>query len=67
MEKGWKMVTYFSKRSRAEMFASLLESQHIESVSINKKGSELLIGSVEIYVREEEYDKAKVCLNDFEN
>lgn len=67
MEDGWKIVTYFDKRSRAEMFISLLESMKIQAVSINKKGSELLVGSVEVYVREEDLEKAKECLNTFEN
>ncbi len=67
MEAGWTMVTYFDKRSRADMFMSLLESVNIQAISINKKGSELLVGSVEVYVRNEDLDKAKDCLNSFEN
>ncbi|MBN2667645.1 MAG: DUF2007 domain-containing protein [Bacteroidales bacterium] len=67
MEKGWVMLTYFDHRNRADMFSALLESINIQAVAINKKGSELLVGSVEIYVKEEDYDKAKECLNDFEN
>ncbi len=67
MEKGWKILTHFSHRSRAEMFLGLLESQDVQAVLINKKGSELLIGSVEVYVREEAFDKAKDILNNFEN
>jgi len=67
MEAGWTMVTYFDKRSRAEMFMTLLESMKIQAVSINKKGSELLVGSVEVYVRDEDLDKAKECLNSFED
>jgi hypothetical protein len=49
------------------MFISLLESMKIQAVSINKKGSELLLGSVEVYVREDNLEDAKECLKTFEN
>lgn len=67
MEKGWELVTYFDKRNRAEMFIGLLESNGIKAVIINKKGSELLLGPVEVYVRDEKIDQAKDFLNSFEN
>ena len=67
MEKGWELVTYFDKRNRAEMFVGLLESNSINAVIINKKGSELLVGPVEVYVRNEKVDQAKEFLASFEN
>ncbi len=67
MEKGWEMVTYFDKRNRAEMFTGLLESNGIQAVTINKKGSELLLGPVEVYVKVENIDQAKQFLETFEN
>ena len=66
MEKGWELVTYFDKRNRAEMFVGLLASNNINAVIINKKGSELLIGPVEVYVKDEEADQAKAFLKTFE-
>jgi len=66
MEKGWELVTYFDKRSRAEMFIGLLESNGIKAVIINKKGSELLLGPIEVFVNEEKIDQAKDFLKTFE-
>ncbi len=66
MEKGWELVTYFDKRNRAEMFIGLLESNGIKAVIINKKGSELLLGPVEVFVNEEKIDQAKDFLKSFE-
>ncbi len=66
MEKGWELVTYFDKRNRAEMFLGLLESNGIKAVIINKKGSELLLGPVEVFVNEEQIDQAKDFLKTFE-
>ena len=67
MEKGWELVTYFDKKSRAEMFIGLLESNGIKAIIINKKGSELLIGPVEVYVKTQKLEQAKDFLNTFEN
>ena len=67
MEKGWELVTFFDKKSRAEMFVGLLESNGINAVIINKKGSELLVGPIEVFVREENIDQAKEFLSTFEN
>ena len=66
MEKGWELVTFFDKRNRAEMFTGLLESNGIKSVIINKKGSELLVGPVEVYVKDEDLIQAKEFLNSFD-
>ena len=67
MEKGWELVTFFDKRNRAEMFIGLLESNGIKAVIINKKGSELLVGPVEVYVKEEGIEQAKEFLSSFDN
>lgn len=67
MEKGWEMVTYFDKRNRADMFVNLLESNGITAVIFNKKGSELLIGPVEVYVSEADLEQAKDFLKKFED
>ena len=66
MEKGWELVTFFDKRNRAEMFTGLLESNNIKAVIINKKGSELLIGPVEVYVKDTDLVQAKDFLNSFD-
>lgn len=66
MEKGWEMVTYFDKRNRADMFVGLLESNGINAVIINKKGSELLLGPVEVYVKTESIHQSKEFLVTFE-
>jgi hypothetical protein len=67
MEKGWDLVTYFDKRNRAEMFVGLLESNGINAVIINKKGSELLLGPVEVFVKNEHLEQAQTFLKEFEN
>jgi len=67
MEKGWELVTFFDKRNRAEMFIGLLESNGIKAVIINKKGSELLVGPVEVYVKDEDIVQSKEFLISFES
>jgi len=66
MEKGWGLVTYFDKKSRAEMFIGLLESNGIKAIIINKKGSELLVGPIDVYVKDENLVQAKEFLDTFE-
>ncbi len=67
MEKGWELVTYFDKKNRADIFISLLKSNGMEAIIINKKGSELLIGPVEVYVKTENITQAQEFLKTFEN
>jgi len=67
MEKGWDIVYRTNKQYLADMVKTMLNDNNIESVIINKKDSVYLIGELEVYVREEEKEKAMVLIKEFDN
>jgi hypothetical protein len=67
MEKGWNIVYRTNKQYLADMVKTMLKDNNIESVIINKKDSVYLIGELEVYVREEDKEKADGLIKEFEN
>ena len=60
MENQWKKVTSTDKEYKAVIIREKLAESGIESNQISKKGSEidLFIGQIEIYVLENDLEKA---------
>jgi len=59
MEKGWVNIRNFGKIYLAEIAKEVLEDNNIEAVIINKKDSSYTsFGDIELYVKEENKDKA---------
>ena len=59
MEKGWTKIYSTEELFKAELIKNLLINNSIEAILINKKDSSyVMIGDVEIYVKQEEAMKA---------
>lgn len=59
MEDNWKSVYTADDLYKVELVKGLLDLAEIENVTMNKKGSELLVGEIELFVEEKDYDKAR--------
>jgi len=63
MEAGWTKVYITDKPYQADMVIELLEENNITGVSLNKKDSSLSFGNDEVYVKDEDEEKAKIIIN----
>ena len=63
MEAGWTKVYITDKPYQADMVVELLEENNITGVSLNKKDSSLSFGNDEVYVKDEDEEKAKIIIN----
>ncbi|MBP7506287.1 MAG: DUF2007 domain-containing protein [Prolixibacteraceae bacterium] len=68
MEKGWKQVFLSGQLYKAEIAKSLLENNGINSVILNQVDSVYKIfGNIELYVLEEDEQKALEILKELKN
>jgi hypothetical protein len=68
MEKEWKQVFLSGQMYKAEIAKSLLENNGINSVILNQVDSVYkMFGNVELYVREENEQKALELLKELKN
>lgn len=58
MEENMKEVFTADKLYKVEMIQQLLTANKIESVILNQKGSELLVGEIRLFVDEKDEKKA---------
>lgn len=56
--KDWKKVYTASKKFKAELIRGMLSQNGIESEEISSKDSSFLFGSIDIYVKPEDEEKA---------
>jgi len=66
MEDNWKVVFTCSSLYDANLTKAVLTDNEIDSVIINQKDSNLLFGSIRVYVSEEDYEKAKSIIESLE-
>ncbi len=67
MEKDWKLAYIYDAEYKAELAKEKLLEQNIPSVIMNKRDTSYQsFGDVELYVKEENVDKAKDILNNLE-
>ncbi len=64
---GWTKISTYNTAFDAELQHTLLAENDIKAVVINEKDSSFLIGEVDLYVEEENVDKALALLNEIEN
>ncbi len=66
MENEWKKVYSTDKEYKAVILREKLAEAKIESNQISKKGSEIefMLGEIEIYVLEKDFDKANKILTE---
>jgi hypothetical protein len=58
MEENMREVFTADKLYKVEMIQQLLTANKIESVILNQKGSELLVGEIRLFVDEKDEKKA---------
>ncbi len=67
MEDKYVKVYVHNQRHKIMLLKEfLLENGISEVAEINKKGSMLLVGDIEIYVKKEEENKARKLIEEFE-
>jgi hypothetical protein len=59
MEENWKSVYSADKLYKVELVKGLLDLAKIENLTMNKKGSGLLLGEIELFVDEKDFEKAR--------
>ncbi len=62
MDDNWTRVYTVEKAYTAELIKGLLEEEGINTVIMNKRGSEFPVGDVEIYVENENADRATLLI-----
>jgi len=64
MEEGWTKVYTTDKPYQADMLVELLNENDIVGVPVNKKDSSYIaFGEDEVYVKDEDVEKAKIIIN----
>jgi hypothetical protein len=64
--EGWTMVHVAYQLHQVEFIKSVLESNNIYSVVVNKQDSVYLIGAIELYVRVEDAFNANQIIRDIQ-
>ncbi len=59
MEDNWKSVYSADKLYKVELVKGTLDQHNIENITMNKKGSGLLLGEIELFVDEKDFKKAR--------
>lgn len=65
--KDWKKVYSVSKRVKAELIKGMLSQHGIESMELSSKDSSFLIGSIDIYVKPQDEEKAKQLIKNHQD
>ncbi len=64
MQEGWVKVYESMEEYQAVLIRELLESHGLHPVLMDKKDDEFRIGHAEVYVSQEELDKAKQVISE---
>ena len=67
MEKEWQLVYSAKSVVEAEMRRAILESAGLEPIVMNKQDSSYLFGDVEVYVSNEQFERAVEILKTADN
>ena len=67
MEKDWQLVYSAKSVVEAEMRRAILESAGLEPIVMNKQDSSYLFGDVEVYVSNEQFERAVEILKTADN
>ncbi len=66
MEEGWTKIFQTQNAYRAEIIKQTMEKEDIACIVLNKQDSSLFFGNIEIFVKEEDIEKAKTIIQNFE-
>jgi len=64
MEENLKKVFSADKMYKINIIQELLKENNIASIVLNKKGSAFLVGEIELFVNEENEEKANKIIED---
>jgi hypothetical protein len=64
MNEEWTLLISDTDAIRINLLHARLESEGIKSIVLNKQDSSYAFGSVELYVRKEEFIKARFIMDD---
>lgn len=67
MDENWEKVYTASKIFEIEIIKGLLADNDIESVEMNTKDSSFLIGSIDLYVHRDDFEKASEIIRSHHN
>ncbi len=59
MEDHWKSVYSADKLYKVKLVKGTFDQHNIEHITMNKKGSGFLLGEIELFVDEKDFDKAR--------
>ena len=62
MDENWVLLKTTTDDFTAEVIKGMLEENQIETVVMNKRDSEFLMGDVELYVQNTDFEKANQLL-----
>lgn len=62
MDENWVLLKTTSDDFTAEIIKGMLEENQIETVVMNKRDSEFLLGEVELYVHSNDFEQARILL-----
>lgn len=65
--QGWTKVGSYARMDQTELIQNFLQSNGIETSVIKEKDSAFLLGDIELFVVEDQAEKAKKLIQDFEN
>ncbi len=64
MEENWKSVYSADKLYKVELVKGILDQFSVESIIMNKRGSEFLVGDVDLFVDEKDFEKAQKLISE---
>lgn len=64
MDENWVLLKSTGDEFSAEVIKGMLEENQIETIVMNKRDSEFLLGDVELYVQKTDLEKAQQLLVD---
>lgn len=62
MDENWVLIKTTNDDFTAEVIKGMLEENQIETIVMNKRDSEFLVGYVELYVQNTDFEKANQLL-----
>ncbi len=62
MDENWVLLKTTGDEFSAEVIRGMLEENQIETIVMNKRDSEFLLGDVELYVQKTDFEKAQQLL-----
>lgn len=63
--KGWTRINSYSRLYNAELHKDILENNNVNAIILKKRDSAFLIGTIDLYVKNESAEKARALIDEF--